>query len=235
VAGLLVSWELVARAYPELIPTPLETLRAMGAIGAQRILHAVLVTLENSITGYLVGLALALVSVSAAYTNRHAAAFFDALNTLIQSVSILVWAIVFIMIFGVVSRKAPILVVAAATYPILLSGLFGALRALDKRFALLARLLGASRYEELIHFILPGMIPYLVAASRSAIGIALRISVVAEAFGASGGVGYWLVYSYDVGFREGVFAWALILVLLMIIVDYALLRPVERWSMKWRV
>lgn len=138
------------------------------------------------------------------------------------------------MIFGVTSRKPPILVVAAATYPILLSSLFSAVKALNDEYRLLARILGASRIEELAYFILPGIVPYLAGASRAAIGIALRISVVAEAFGASGGIGYWLVYSYDYGYKEGVLAWAWILILLMILVDLAVLRPVERWTLAWK-
>ncbi len=192
-------------------------------------------TLTNSLAGYTIALLAAVASIIAAYTNRHLGAFFNALNTLIQSVSILVWAIVFMMVFGVTSRKPPVLVAAAASYPILLTSLMGATRALSSRFRLLARILGASRLQELVHFILPGTIPYLAAASRAAVGVALRISVVAEAFGASGGVGYWLVYSYDVGDKQGVFAWALVLVALMIAVDYAVLRPIERWVSKWKL
>ena len=48
-------------------------------------------------------------------------------------------------------------------------------------------------------------------------------------------MGYWLVYSYDVGDKQGVFAWALVLVALMIAVDYAVLRPIERWVSKWKL
>jgi len=59
--------------------------------------------------------------------------------------------------------------------------------------------------------------------------------VVAEAFGASGGVGYWLMFSYDYDWREGVFAWAIVLIFLMIAVDMLLLRPVERLTMKWKL
>ncbi len=217
-----------------MVPGPGDTLHALEEIGVRSILRGVRVTLTNSLLGYGIALALSLASIIAAYLNRHLNAFFNALNTFIQSVSVLVWAIILVMIFGVTSRKPPILVVAAATYPILLSSLFSAVKALNDEYRLLARILGASRIEELAYFILPGIIPYLAGASRAAIGIALRISVVAEAFGASGGIGYWLVYSYDYGYKEGVLAWAWILILLMILVDLAILRPVERWTLAWK-
>ncbi len=228
-------WSLLSRFYPQLIPSPASTLGALREIGWAKLLHAVRVTLVNSLLGYAIALLLSLASIVLAYTNSHFEAFFNALNTFIQSVSVLVWAIVLVMIFGVTSRKPPILVVTAATYPVLLSSLMGAVKTLDSRLTLLARVLGANKWEELAYFIIPGIVPYLAAASRAAVGIALRISVVAEAFGSSGGVGYWLVFSYDYGYKEGVFAWALVLILLMIAVDYLLLRPVERWSEKWKL
>jgi NitT/TauT family transport system permease protein len=233
--ALLLAWELLSQAYPSLIASPSDTVRGLERLGAAFIMHAVGVTLANSLAGYALALLGAVASLAAAYVNRHLNAFFNAFNTFIQSVSILVWSIVFVMIFGVTSRKPPVLVAAAASYPILLSSLMGASKLLSRRFGLLARVLGASKAEEFLYFILPGTVPYLAAASRAAIGIALRISVVAEAFGASGGVGYWLVYSYDIGDKNGVFGWALVLILLMIAVDYAILRPIERWTERWRL
>ena len=204
-------------------------------IGPKAVARAIEVTLVNSLSGYLIGLGAALALVSGAYVNRHVDAFVRALNTFIQSVSVLVWAIIFVMMFGIASRKPPILVSAAASFPILISGIYSSVRVLDSRFKLLARLLGASRWQELAYFIIPGTIPYIAASSRSAIGVALRISVVAEAFGASGGVGYWLMYSYNYAWSAGVFAWALVLIGLMIAVDLLVLARVERLTERWRM
>lgn len=192
-------------------------------------------TLENSLAGFLIALALALASASAAHLSRFAEAIVEALNTLVQSISVLVWALVLIMIFGVLSRAPPILVTAAACYPLLLSSVLSGFKYLDEKLRELARMLGATKLQELLYFLMPGSTPYILSASRSAVGLALRISVVAEAFGGRGGIGYELMYNYDLGVKEGVFAWALLLVVLMIIIDYAILRPVERWSMKWRL
>ncbi len=232
---MAVSWVFLSRAYPA-VPPPQDVVKALYSdIGPRMIAHAIAVTLVNSLTGYTIALTAAIALIAGAYLNRHVDSFVHALNTFIQSVSVLVWAIVFVMIFGITSRKPPVLVAAAASFPVLLSNLYSSVRALDDRFRLLARLLGATKLEELYYFILPGTIPYLAGASRAAIGIALRISVVAEAFGASGGVGYWLMYSYNYGWSAGVFAWAAVLVLLMILVDILVLQQVERMVEKWKM
>jgi NitT/TauT family transport system permease protein len=75
----------------------------------------------------------------------------------------------------------------------------------------------------------------MAGASRAAIGLALRISVVAEAFGGGGGIGYRLIYNYDMGVPEGVFAWALLLISIMILLDHIVLKPIEGWTRKWLI
>ncbi len=170
-----------------------------------------------------------------AYLNSFAASFFEAVNTFIQSVSVLVWSIISIIIFGVTSHFPPVIVTMFAVYPVLLSSLMGAVRALDRKLFEISKVLGASRVQQFMYVLLPGSIPYIVSASRSAIGIALRISVVAEAFGAAGGIGYQIVYNYDMAEVAGVLTWSLILILLMIGLDFLILKPFEKWTLKWKV
>ncbi|WP_456369259.1 ABC transporter permease, partial [Thermococcus sp.] len=160
-------------------------------------------------------------------------AFLSALNVFIQSVSVLVWTIIFIMLFGVTSPIAPILVTAMASFPALLSAGISSSENLLEKYRPLVVLLRPSKFQLYRHFIVPGTLPEMVSASRIAIGIALRISVVAEAFGSAGGIGYQLVYSYDLGIKAGVFAWALLLILLMITVDQLVLRRLELWVRRW--
>ncbi len=219
--------------YPLLIPSPGDVLEYYVETGLAGIAKPVYRTLVNSLSGFSLAVSLAFLSIILGYLNKHIESFIEALNTFVQSVSVLVWALVLIMILGVTSPLPPVLVTTAACYPLMLSTLYGGVKSIDKKFSELARLMGATRLQELLYFVLPGVLPYVLSASRSAIGLALRISVVAEAFGASGGVGYSLVYSYDMGIREGVFAWAILLVTLMITLDYVILRPVESVSKKW--
>ena len=105
---------------------------------------------------------------------------------------------------------------------------------MDPRLAELAAMLGASRTKYFLDFVLPSIVSGLVGGARAALGAALRISVVAEAFGASGGVGYMIASYYNLAEPVGVFAWAFVLVTLMVLLDQALLARLERWSSKWR-
>ncbi len=106
---------------------------------------------------------------------------------------------------------------------------------LDQKLFEISKILGASRLQEFFYVLLPGSIPYIVSASRAAFGIALRISVVAEAFGAAGGIGYQIVYNYDLARVPGVLTWSILLIILMIGIDFLILKPLEKWTLKWKL
>ena len=169
------------------------------------------------------------------YFNRLAKDFFNAVNTFVQSVSVLVWSILTIIIFGVTSSIPPVLVTTFAVYPVLLTSTLGAVSLLDKKLIEVSKMLGATKLQEFTYVLLPGSIPYVVSASRAAMGIALRISVVAEAFGASGGIGYRIVYNYDLARIPGVLTWSILLILLMIGIDFLILKPAEKWTLRWKM
>ncbi|WP_297500285.1 ABC transporter permease subunit [Thermococcus sp.] len=229
----LVSWIALARLYPALVPGIAETLRFYPEAGGSLVLKSTLLTLYHSLVGFLVAFFLVGVSILLALYSAEFKAFLSSLNVFIQSVSVLVWTIIFIMIFGVTSSIAPILVTAMASFPAMLSAGISSSEKLLERYRPLIALLKPSRLQLYVHFIVPGTLPEMVSAGRVALGIALRISVVAEAFGSAGGLGYQLVYSYDLGVKAGVFAWALLLVVLMIALDQLILGRLEEWVRRW--
>ncbi|WP_297488332.1 ABC transporter permease [Thermococcus sp.] len=229
----LASWVALARLYPTLIPGIGETLRFYPEAGWGLVLNSTLRTLYHSLAGFLVAFLLVGASILLALYSAEFKDFLSALNVFVQSVSVLVWTIVFIMIFGVTSSIAPILVTAMASFPAMLSAGISSSENLLERYRPLIALLRPSRLQLYLHFIVPGTLPEMVSASRVALGIALRISVVAEAFGSAGGIGYQLVYSYDLGVKAGVFAWALLLIVLMITLDQLVLGRLEEWVRRW--
>ena len=196
---------------------------------------SVLITLRNSVEGFAIAL---LASLGAAYlyfSRPGLRPMVYALNTMLQSVSVLAWAIVLTMAFGVLSPIPPVLVTAAACLPVIMSSAVEAVRAVDERLMDVMKMLGASKPQAFLNAVLPASVPSLAAASRSGLGLALRISVVAEAFGSSGGVGYMMVRAYSLVVPEGVMAWALILVALMLAMDLLVMRRVVEVAEAWRL
>jgi NitT/TauT family transport system permease protein len=192
-------------------------------------------TLARSMAGFLLGL-VAAVLLGYLYTLhwllREAV---RALNVVLQSVSVLVWIIVFLMLFGVFSPLPPTLVGAMVSLPIILSSIVSGLESASRRLVELAAVLGAPRWRVYPDFLLPSLVPQLAGAARAAMGAALRISVVAEAMGASGGIGYMIENYYSLAEPVGVFAWGILLVALMIFLDQLVLARLEGWAKSWAI
>jgi len=229
------GWQLAHEIYPASIPSIPATIAFLYGEGLAAIAWNTMLTLARSFTGFILAF-VASTALGLAYTSsRLARSVIRAFNTIIQSVSVLVWVVVLVMLFGVLSPVPPVLVAALASLPVLLSAMVSGIDAASRKLSELAYMLGASRLGYYRDFLLPSLAPALAAASRSAVGVALRISGIAEAFGSSGGIGYMIVNYYNLAEPKGVFAWALLLVALMIAIDKLLLEPLEKRFSRWSV
>ena len=227
-----LSWIVLSIAFPRIMPGPLESLAFLYNNLATATRDA-LITVTNTLLGFIIALGASLALSLAWLRGGLAALVVERINIVVQSVSALVWAIVFLLIFGYTSRLSSIGVAAATAFPILLSGLTKSLETTKAEYGELASLLGKSRSWELKEVYLPASVPALVASSRSAIGAALRISVVAEAFGGAGGIGYRMWMFYELHKYEGFLAWSLVLIVLMLVLDRLALKWAEEWSRRW--
>ncbi len=226
-------WVFLSRLYPDFVPSPSATIAFLVSEGVGKLLYNTVLTLSRSMAGFLLGLAGA-VGLGYLYTLhpllREAV---KALNVVLQSISVLIWIIVFLMLFGIYSPLPPILVSTAVSLPIMLSSIVAGLESSTRRLIELAAVLGAPRWRVYPDFLLPSLVPSLAGAARAALGAALRISVVAEAMGASGGIGYMIENYYSLAEPVGVFAWGLLLVALMVTLDQLVLARLEGWAKSW--
>jgi len=219
--------------YPRAVPDVASTLVFLAHEGAWRILYESSVTLARTLTGFAAALAAA-VLLGFLYTlSPLARETIRAMNTILQSISVLIWIVVLVMLFGVLSPIPPVLVATVVALPILLSAIVSGLDNANPRLIELARMLGAPRTRLYWDFLLPSLLPQLAGAGRAALGAALRISVVAEAFGSGSGIGYMINYYYEYSMPRGVFAWGLLLVTLMILLDKVVLEKLEARIRRW--
>jgi ABC-type nitrate/sulfonate/bicarbonate transport system permease component len=82
--------------------------------------------------------------------------------------------------------------------------------------------------------VMPSTIPYLVAGMKVGFGLALKVSVVAEIFGVTAGIGYIMNYSREILATEMVFAWAVVMILIMMACDKLLFESLARRVEAWR-
>ncbi len=152
---------------------------------------------------------------------------------LLQTVPSVLWALLAIIWFGL-SPGSVVFVVVVVGIPIVATNVWEGLRNVDRQLLEMAESVDARRAMVVRHIVLPSLQPYLMSATRTMIGFGWRYAVLGELFAGGGGVGYRLFFAWERNDVPEVFAWALWLVLLMLITEYTILRPIDRRVTSWR-
>lgn len=143
----------------------------------------------------------------------------------LRMISPLSWAPVAIGLFGIGHRPVYFLVAAAAVWPVVLNTAAG-VRAVDPGFRLVARSLGATRWEVLTSIVLPAARPHLLTGLRLALGIGWVVLVPAEMLGVTSGLGYEILNARDQLAYSQVMAVILVIGLLGYLLD-----ALARWAL----
>jgi NitT/TauT family transport system permease protein len=112
----------------------------------------------------------------------------DLTISLLRPVPVTAWVPLVLIVFGLGSRSAVILIFIAAFYPILLNTVAG-VRAVPPRLVEAAAMLGTRRRQMLTHVVLPAALPQIFSGMRIALGFAWVVVVVGETVGVSTGLG----------------------------------------------
>jgi ABC-type nitrate/sulfonate/bicarbonate transport system permease component len=155
----------------------------------------------------------------------------DALAVL-NSTSVFVWIVISIIWFGL-SNWAPIFTTFMITLPVVASNIVEGVLNVDRRLLEMGDVYRLSGRQKFAAIVVPSTLPYLIAGMKVGFGLALKVSVVAEIFGVTSGIGYIMNYSREILATQMVFVWAAVMILVMMAADRivfdALARRVARW------
>lgn len=166
-------------------------------------------------------------------SSRFLASFFEPILSVFNTVSSAIWAIFAIIWFGI-SDATTIFVVFMTAMPLILTNVWQGTKSIDPQYIALAKSFRFSKTAILLKISLPSILPYFFSGARLAFGFGWRVSLVAETLGSSNGIGYRLKQAADLVQSDQVFAWTILLVALMLILEMAILKPLERWLFRWK-
>jgi NitT/TauT family transport system permease protein len=84
------------------------------------------------------------------------------------------------------------------------------------------------------HVVLPQLVPYLAAVSRSGLSIIWKIVLVVELIGRPNGVGFVLGSAFSLFDMTEILSYAISFVVLMLAIETLLVQPFERYANRWR-
>ncbi|QTF08935.1 ABC transporter permease [Brenneria izadpanahii] len=234
-ALFMLIWWLAALRMPSFIlPGPEKTWQALLLLWRNdTLLNDIGVTLSRVAMGFafatLIGTPLGL----ALGASRRLARFFEPLLAVFNSVSSAIWAIFAIIWFGI-SNATTVFVVFMTAMPLILTNVWQGAQTVESQYVELARSFRMNRRQTLVKIYLPTILPYFFSGARLAFGFGWRVSLVAETLGASNGIGYRLRQAGDLVQTDQVFAWTVLLVTLMLLLEGGILKPLERRLFRWK-
>jgi NitT/TauT family transport system permease protein len=129
---------------------------------------------------------------------------------------------------------AAVLAVVVAKAPTVVVTVREGARALDPGFTDMASAFHLPRWRRLRFVVLPQLLPYLAAAGRSGLSITWKIVLVVELLGRPDGVGSQLNLFFQDFNVTGILAYGIAFAALMLLVEAALLQPLEARAGAWR-
>lgn len=234
-AVLLVLWWLISLVTPSYVmPNPIRVWQRIVQLTASGDLPSnLLVTLLRVIAGFLIAVIIGVPAGLVLGSNRTLGNFFEPVLPVLNTVSSAIWAIFAIIWFGL-TPLTPIFVVLMTALPLIVTNVWQGTQAVNADYVELARALRFSRAKTLRKIYLPSIMPYFFSGARLAFGFGWRVSLVAETIGSSSGVGYRMRQASDLIQTDQVFAWTIVQIAMMLVIEILLLQPLERRLFRWR-
>jgi NitT/TauT family transport system permease protein len=235
-AGLLLAvWWLVSlTTQPYILPRPdrvWERIVQLSRTGDLPI--NLLITLGRVCAGFVFAVIIGVPCGVVLGSHRALGSFFEPVLPVLNTVSSAIWAIFAIIWFGL-SAMTPIFVVLMTAFPLIVTNIWQGTQAVNADYVELAQALRLSRTKTLIKIYMPSILPFFFSGARLAFGFGWRVSLVAETLGSSSGVGYRLKQASDLIQMDQVFAWTIVQVAMMLVIELGLLQPLERYLFRWR-
>jgi len=135
--------------------------------------------------------------------------------------------------FGL-NEVAAILAVSINKIPMVAVIMREGARAIERDYIEVAKFYRIPKKRFYLKVVVPQLYPYLLSSARSGLSLIWKIVLVVELLGRSNGVGFKLYGFFQFFDISGILAYTLAFVLLIIFVEFILVRPFERKISVWK-
>jgi NitT/TauT family transport system permease protein len=149
------------------------------------------------------------------------------------SIPAIAWAAIGTLVFSF-SIWAPVSATVAVTFPFIAINVWKGVENIDSDLVDMSKSFGTSNSRILRRLIIPNAAPELFSGVRFGMAISWKIVTIAEMFSSSSGVGYKLVQAYERYQFERAWAWAIVFMIVILAIEYFVLRPLERKAYAYR-
>jgi NitT/TauT family transport system permease protein len=228
-----IWWILSLFMSPNILPSPLSTIKALSYNRIDVILFHIGKTMQRIILGFLFAMLIGLIFGILMGLSRKLENWLDMWVMIFLSIPGLVFVVLSFMWFGM-NEFSTIVAISVTSFPIVALNVWQGVKDVDVKLVDMARVFGASPQIRLKRVILPQTYPYIMASARSCFGIAWKVTALVELLGRSNGVGYQLNYWFQLFNMEQVLAWVGLFLVIVLSIEMFILKPLEKKLFAWR-
>lgn len=191
-----------------------------------------LVTMEETVLGFLIGSALGIFFGIALGRNKLAADVFSIYIKVANAIPRVVLGSIFIIMFGL-GMGSKVALAVVMVFFVVFGNAFQGVREADKNLIANAYILGASKRQVTFSVVFPSALTWILASLHVSFGFALVGAVVGEFLGARHGIGLLISTAQGTFNAAGVFSAMVVLAVVALAAEY-LLTAIENKLLKWR-
>jgi NitT/TauT family transport system permease protein len=229
-----LAWELLSHLAPTLgippfaIPSLLRIAKAITTITPIDIV----VTLARVIGALIVSFVLGIVLAMAMYRSDALDKYLHPMLRVLMAVPVVSWILFAVLWFpGVEFRIGFVLVVVCG--PVFLVDTLDAMRSVPRELRQMMRSFRPTTLQFFVKLMLPAIVPTIFTSWKVNISLAIRVVTIAELVGAVTGIGHQLSVAQELFSVADVFAWTIVLVALLFLLE-AIVARVETRLLRWR-
>jgi NitT/TauT family transport system permease protein len=159
--------------------------------------------------------------------------FFESWVMVGLTIPAVVYAIICLLWFGL-NDSAAVIAIGITAFPAVAINMWQGVKDIDMQLIAMGKAFRLPTRDLIRKIVLPQTVPYVLAATRYALGISWKIATTVELIGMSSGVGYMLHYWFGLFSMTQVFAWTLTFVIVLLFIEYVLINPFEKRATAWR-
>ena len=228
-------WEVMSHLAPVLgippfaIPSLVRIAKSITTITPIDIVVTLARVIAALIVSFVFGLALAM----AMYRSVPLEKYLYPIIRLFMAVPVVSWILFAVLWFpGVEFRIGFVLVVVCG--PVFLVDTLDAMRGVPRELRHMMRSFRPTTLQFFLKLMFPAIVPTIFTSWKVNISLAIRVVTIAELVGAVTGIGHQLSIAQELFSVADVFAWTLVLVALLFLLE-ALVARVETRLLRWRV
>jgi len=229
-----LAWEVLSHLAPTLgippfaIPSLLRIAKAITSITPLDIA----VTLARVIGALIVSFVLGIVLAMAMYRSDTLEKYLHPMIRILMAVPVVSWILFAVLWFpGVEFRIGFVLVVVCG--PVFLVDTLDAMRSVPRELRQMMQSFRPTTLQYFVKLMLPAIVPTIFTSWKVNISLAIRVVTIAELVGAVTGIGHQLSVAQELFSVADVFAWTIVLVALLFLLE-AIVARVETRLLRWR-